>query len=133
MPSICSSARVHDESEWRAQAEFLQAADLDEAVTRRVSQLDEAWFNTVSTYIALARKDGQPQVEEKLTAVLRSAAAAKDATLRPEIRLLNALMRVTTAAERELLYQRHAQTLVRCAGSVPAWRPSSTDVPRVPQ
>lgn len=80
-----------------------------------MAQLDEPWFHAVSTYITLARRDGQPQVEEQLTAVLRAAAAAKDATLRPEIRLLNALMRVTTAAERELLYQRHAAALVRCA------------------
>jgi hypothetical protein len=95
----------------------LQAADLNEAVAKRVSLLDETWFNTVATYCSLARRDGQPQVEEQLTAVLRAAAAAKDATLRPEIRLLNALMRVTTAAERELLYQRHASALVRCAAT----------------
>ena len=93
----------------------MQAADLQEAVSKRVSLLDEAFFTTASTYIALARRDGQPLVESSLTEVLRVAAAAKDATLRPEIRLLNALMRATTAAERELLFQQQASTLTRHA------------------
>ena len=96
-----------------AQAEFLQAEDLQDAVAKRVSLLDEAFFTTASTYISLARRDGQPLVENALTEVLRVAAAAKDATLRPEIRLLNALMRATTPAERELLYQQQASTLTR--------------------
>jgi len=98
-----------------AQAEFLQAADLEEAVKRRVALLDEAWFHTASTYLTLARRDGQQLVEAQLTTVLRAAADAKDATLRPEIRLLNALMRVATAAEREVLYERHSDFLVRHA------------------
>lgn len=99
----------------RVQAEFLQAADLQDAVSNRVSLLDEGFFTSLSTYIALARRDGQPLVENALTEVLRVAAAAKDKTLRPEIRLLNALMRATTDAERELLYQQQASTLVRHA------------------
>ena len=118
--SLLYRARHAAKASPRTQAEFLQAADLKEAVSKRVSLLDEAWFTAVSTYISLARREGQPQVEESLTAVLRAAAAAKDATLRPEIRLLNALMRVTTAAERELLFFQQAQALVRCADAPPA-------------
>ena len=125
---IVGQRSVDKQSVAETQAEFLQAEDLQDAVSKRVSLLDEAFFTTASTYIALARRDGQPLVEKALTEVLRVAAAAKDATLRPEIRLLNALMRATTPAERELLYQQQASSLTRRArlhsilATVPALR-----------
>jgi hypothetical protein len=97
----------------------MRASDLRAAVTLRVEQLDEAWFAVVDTYITLARRDGLPEVVAQLEAIYRAAATAKQATLRPEIRLLNMLLGATSAAEREALYTAHAAALVR---HVPAAR-----------
>jgi hypothetical protein len=91
----------------------MRASDLPAAVTLRVEQLDEAWFAVVDTYITLARRDGLPDVVSQLEAIYRAAATAKQATLRPEIRLLNMLLNCAGAAERDALYAAHAAALVR--------------------
>lgn len=47
-----------------------------------------------------AKKEGNTQVEVQLEAALRAAMQAKNATLRPEIQLLNILIGTEAAADR---------------------------------
>ena len=93
----------------------MRAPDLRAAVTARVDALDEAWFAAASAYVSLARRDGVPDVVAKLEEIYAAACAAKEATLRPEIRLLNQLMRANGEAAREALYAQQAAALVRRA------------------
>ena len=93
-------------------AEFMRAPDLRAAVSARVASLDEAFFAHASTYVALARRDGVPDVVAQLEEVYRVAVSVKEATLRPEIRLLNALLRAESEAQRAPLYAQQAPALV---------------------
>lgn len=54
-----------------------------------------------STYLDMARKEGNKEVCTKLEQVLKIAMEEKQKTLRPEIQLLNNLMAATTVPERE--------------------------------
>jgi hypothetical protein len=82
-------------------------------VRARVTSLDSAWFAVASTYVSLARKDGETEVVAKLEEIYRAAADAVQATLRPEIQLLNRLLAARSGAERQALYAAHADALAR--------------------
>lgn len=89
----------------------MRAPDLRAAVASRVEELDEAWFTVAAAYVSMARKDGNAEVVGKLEEVYSAAVSAKEATLRAEIRLLNALLRAGGAQERAALLAQHAGAL----------------------
>ncbi len=91
------------------------APDIHAAVRERVHELDESWFAVASTYVSLAQRDGEPAVVARLNAVYAAAVEAKEATLRPEIRLLNRLLRAKDEAGRAELLAQHAADLARRA------------------
>ncbi len=52
-------------------------------------------------FFVQAKREGNPEVVAKLETVLKAAMSAKQATLRPEIQLLNSLLACKTADERK--------------------------------
>jgi hypothetical protein len=52
-----------------------------------------------------AKKEGNIEVVNQLESTLKVALAEKEKTLRPEIRLLNRLLRVKSSAERTAIFQ----------------------------
>ncbi|KAL4430850.1 hypothetical protein ABPG75_006106 [Micractinium tetrahymenae] len=73
-------------------AKLLEAADPAAVAAEHVASLNEEFFWTVDTYIKMAKKEGEAEVVARLEAAMRAAFEAKQATLRPEIRLLNRLL-----------------------------------------
>lgn len=92
---------------------FLVAApDLRAALQLRVEELDEQFFALAAAFLSLAKKDNAgEEVQARLELVYRSAMEVKDATLRPEIRLLNALLKAEGEGAREQLMLQHAAVL----------------------
>lgn len=72
--------------------QLLKSTDLTAASRQLVDHMSEEFFMVGSTYLDMAKKEGEPEVVERLELVLRAAMEAKNATLRPEIRLLNQLL-----------------------------------------
>lgn len=73
-------------------ARLLEAADPAAVAAEHVASLNEEFFWTADTYIKMAKKEGEAEVVARLEAAMRAAFEAKQATLRPEIRLLNRLL-----------------------------------------
>jgi hypothetical protein len=92
------------------------ASDVRSAVRARVGELNEAWFAVVSTYVSLAQSDGEPTVVAKLNEVYAAAVEEKEKTLKPEIRLLNQLLRTKERPARALLLAAHTAELVSDGG-----------------
>lgn len=69
-------------------------------MTRRVDDLTEEFFMVGAAYLDMARKEGNPEVVRQLESVMRTAMEEKNKTLRPEIRMLNQLLREKTSSER---------------------------------
>lgn len=82
-------------------AELLQAPDIAATARDNVDSINEEFFMVSSTYLDMAKKEGNTEVCRKLEEVLRVAMEEKQKTLRPEIQLLNNLMAATTVPERE--------------------------------
>ncbi|CAI5481758.1 unnamed protein product [Closterium sp. Yama58-4] len=99
----------------RVLAELLQAKDLEATVRERVEDLSEEFFMVASAYVDMARKEGNPEVVQQLESVLKVAMAEKEKTLRPEIRMLNQLLRDKTPADRAKTLAAYEEYLV--AGS----------------
>ena len=92
---------------------FLVAApDLQAALKTRVDELDEQFFALAAAFLSMAKKDNAGEaVVARLELVYRSAMEVKDATLRPEIRLLNALLKAEGEGAREQLMLQHPAEL----------------------
>lgn len=66
-----------------------------------VDSLTEEFFQASSAYMALAGREGSAEVVDQIKAALEAAFEAKNATLRPEIQLLNRLLRAEDALGRK--------------------------------
>jgi hypothetical protein len=74
-------------------SKLLQAGDGALAVAQAyVNNLNEEFFHIGSVYMEMAKKEGDTEVASRLEAALRTAMEAKQATLRPEIQLINRLL-----------------------------------------
>ncbi|KAL0038104.1 hypothetical protein WJX79_002967 [Trebouxia sp. C0005] len=82
-------------------ADLLQAPNIAATARKNIDSINEEFFMMSSTYLDMAKKEGNIEVCRKLEEVLRVAMEEKQKTLRPEIQLLNNLMAATTVPERE--------------------------------
>ncbi|DBA92775.1 TPA: hypothetical protein ACH3X1_002967 [Trebouxia sp. C0004] len=82
-------------------ADLLQAPNIAATARNNIDSINEEFFMVSSTYLDMAKKEGNTEVCRKLEEVLRVAMEEKQKTLRPEIQLLNNLMAATTVPERE--------------------------------
>jgi hypothetical protein len=72
-----------------------------EVATEYSSSLTEEFFHISAAYLQMAKKDGDENVAFRLERALKAAMEAKNATLRPEIQLLNKLLGASTDLERK--------------------------------
>ncbi|GIL48934.1 hypothetical protein Vafri_5430, partial [Volvox africanus] len=97
-------ARLSQQRSTDLLARLLESPDPTEVARQHVERLNEEFFMTGSAYLTLARKDGNVDVAARLERALNAAWAVKNSTLRPELQLLNNLVRAETEAERKQLY-----------------------------
>eukprot|EP00271_Cylindrocystis_brebissonii_P018379 TRINITY_DN5165_c0_g1_i1.p1 TRINITY_DN5165_c0_g1~~TRINITY_DN5165_c0_g1_i1.p1 ORF type:complete len:276 (-),score=54.36 TRINITY_DN5165_c0_g1_i1:320-1147(-) len=93
-------------------AEFLQAENLEAKVAERKEYLKEDFFTMGSMYLEMARKEGNLEVFAQLQNILEVALAERHKMLRPEIGLLNKLLRQRTSGERLPTIQANLQYFV---------------------
>lgn len=86
-------------------ARLLQAPDAKSVAAEHTESLTEEFFMMSSTYLEMARKEGNPDVSGKLEQVIKIAMDEKQKTLRPEIQLLNTLLACRTREERRKVYE----------------------------
>lgn len=96
-------------------AQLLQAPNLKQTAADSADSMTEEFFMMSSTYLDMANKEGNKDVAAKLEIVLKAAMSAKQATLRPEIQLLNKLLSCKGQQEREQVFRQPqtADILVR--------------------
>lgn len=86
-------------------AKLLQApasgATATAVAEEHLSSLDEQFFQLGSTFLMMAEKEGETDVYNNIKAALTAAMEVKQATLRPEIQLLNSLLAADERAARE--------------------------------
>ncbi|GLI66929.1 hypothetical protein VaNZ11_010959 [Volvox africanus] len=97
-------ARLSQQRSTDLLARLLESPDPTEVARQHVERLNEEFFMTGSAYLTLARKDGNVDVAARLERALTAAWSVKHSTLRPELQLLNILVRAETEAERKQLY-----------------------------
>lgn len=139
------SSRLQDEVKHQRQqqlaatdvlARLMQAGDGAHAVAESlVDSLTEEFFHMGSAYLKLSEQEGDADVTSKLQAALQAAMKAKQATLRPEIQLLNSLLGAESdvrrkqilnskeALERLLMNERYFFTLLERMTSDVAMQP----------
>lgn len=83
-------------------SKLLQAGDgALEVAQAYVANLNEEFFHIGSVYMAMAKREGDTDVVSRLEVAIRTAMEAKQATLRPEIQLLNRLLAEEDAQSRK--------------------------------
>eukprot|EP00898_Chlorokybus_atmophyticus_P001632 jgi/Chlat1/246/Chrsp1S00213 len=89
----------------------MKAANPTTAAAARSDDLTPEFFTVASAYLDMAKKEGNPEIVAKIELCIGAALAEKERTLRPEIRLLNALMRTGAkpAAAREAILEEHRE------------------------
>ncbi|KAG6550601.1 hypothetical protein Mapa_007854 [Marchantia paleacea] len=92
-------------------AELLKTDDVKAIAEKHVESFSQDFFIIASTYLDLAKKEGNLEVVTKLETTLQTALSVKEATLRPEIRLLNQLLRETAEKDRANTIQANLQCL----------------------
>eukprot|EP00899_Mesostigma_viride_P023032 jgi/Mesvir1/3913/Mv19856-RA.1 len=85
-------------------AKLMEAKDVRAAARENVDKLNENFFIVTSTYLEMARKEGNQDVVSRIEPILRITMQEKEKTLRPEIQLLNALLRAPSEQERQKIY-----------------------------
>ncbi|KAG2425595.1 hypothetical protein HXX76_013638 [Chlamydomonas incerta] len=93
-------------------AKLLEASDPTGVARQHVEALTEDFFMTASTYLTIARKEGNVEVAGRLERALSAAWTVKQATLRPELQLLNGLVRAESDAARRQMYVNGGSDLV---------------------
>lgn len=81
-------------------AELMKTENPELVAKQHVDSLTQDFFMVASTYLAMAKKEGNVEVVNRLESTLRTAMAVREKTLRPEIQLLNQLLRDDGASER---------------------------------
>uniref|UniRef100_A0A7S0MQ78 Uncharacterized protein n=1 Tax=Pyramimonas obovata TaxID=1411642 RepID=A0A7S0MQ78_9CHLO len=97
-------------------AELLKAKDREAAAASMIEDLTEEFFMMASAYLDMAKKEKQTEVVAQVETALQAALKEKEKTLRPEIRLLNRLLRAKTKAERAALLSTDAPSLTSDKG-----------------
>eukprot|EP00244_Chara_vulgaris_P002662 TRINITY_DN1474_c0_g1_i3.p1 TRINITY_DN1474_c0_g1~~TRINITY_DN1474_c0_g1_i3.p1 ORF type:complete len:270 (+),score=34.31 TRINITY_DN1474_c0_g1_i3:139-948(+) len=99
-PEVITEARKVQMDATEMLAELLKAKDPAVKARENIESLTEEFFMIASTYIDLAKKEGNIEVTNQLETTLKLALEEKEKTLRPEIRILNVLLRGKSPAER---------------------------------
>ncbi|CAK9881394.1 unnamed protein product [Sphagnum jensenii] len=81
-------------------AELIKSDNPQTTAQTHVDSLTEDFFLVASTYLEMAKKEGNAEVVNKIETTLKVAMAEKNKTLRPEIRLLNQLLTDNGVQER---------------------------------
>ncbi|MCO5580063.1 hypothetical protein L7F22_033929 [Adiantum nelumboides] len=81
-------------------AQLMKAENMEEFAREHVESLDQEFFMIASTYLSMAKKEGNAEVVSRIETTLKTAMREREKTLRPEIQLLNQLLRDKTSAER---------------------------------
>jgi len=84
---------------------------LAEACRSNVGSFNEEFFMIGGTYLQVAKDEGNVDVVGRLDMCMQTALSEKEKTLRPEIRLLNRLLRADTEAQRMALLREEPETL----------------------
>lgn len=85
-------------------AELLKTENPHQFAQEHVDSLTEDFFLVSSTYMEMARKDGNMDMVKQIECALKVAMDEKGKTLRPEIQLLNQLLRKNRASERSATF-----------------------------
>jgi len=93
-------------------AELLKAKDKEATAAAMVEDLSEEFFMMTSAYLEIAKKEKNTDVVAQMETALQAALKMKEKTLRPEIQLLNQLLRAKTKAERQSVLAQDPPTLV---------------------
>ncbi|GFR46096.1 hypothetical protein Agub_g7563 [Astrephomene gubernaculifera] len=96
-----ASAAASQQRSTQLLAALLSAGDPLAVARQHVEALSEEFFMSAGAYLSLAQQEGNPEVVTRLQAALGAAWAAKQATLAPELQLLNRLVRAGGGAERK--------------------------------
>ncbi|KAK9831613.1 hypothetical protein WJX74_002567 [Apatococcus lobatus] len=88
-----------------------QKPSMADIAAQNANSLTEEFFLTTSTYMEMAKKEGNTEIAGKLEEALRTAMAEKQKHLRPEIRLLNQLMQIQDDSQRLKLLQASKNTV----------------------
>ncbi|EFJ47400.1 hypothetical protein VOLCADRAFT_92060 [Volvox carteri f. nagariensis] len=102
--SRLDGARISQQRSTALLARLLESSDPTGVARQSLEGLNEDFFMTGSAYLTLARKDGNADVADRLERALTAAWKVKQSSLRPELQLLNDLIRAETEAERKQLY-----------------------------
>ncbi|KXZ45602.1 hypothetical protein GPECTOR_53g95 [Gonium pectorale] len=97
-------ARVSQKRHTDLLAQLLQASDPTLVARQNVEGLNEEFFMTAGTYLSLAQKEGNTEASSRLGRALTAAWDVKQSTLRPELQLLNRLVRTQAEAARREIY-----------------------------
>ncbi len=95
--------------------DILRAPDMDAAIAQHADQFDEAFLLVLSASIESASEQNRPDVVEVLQRVYRRVIEEAEKRLRPELQMVNRLLRAETPQEREALL-REALTTFDAAG-----------------
>jgi len=81
-------------------AELLKSSNIQATASKYLDSLTEEFFMVASTYLEMAKKEGNVEVMKKIENVLEIAMEEKGKTLRLEIQLMNKLLNETDQYER---------------------------------
>jgi len=101
---VRESQRMQSEST-KVLADILQSEDKAAAAAEAqvAGSFTEEFFHITSALVQMARNEGNVEMADQLESVYFICVEEKEKTLRPEIRLLNRLLRCGTSKERALL------------------------------
>jgi len=108
---IVDRARKQQRAATEVLAALLQAPDKAVAAQEFTEDLTEEFFMMASAYLDMAKKEGNNEVADQMQKTLEVAMKEKEKSLRPEIRLLNALLRAKEPADRRVVFQQNGQAL----------------------
>lgn len=92
-------------------AELLKTENRQQFAQEHVDSLTEDFFLVSSTFMEMARKDGNMDMVKQIESALKVAMDEKGKTLRPEIQLLNQLLQQNRASERSATFKGNSQYL----------------------
>eukprot|EP00250_Pteridium_aquilinum_P001378 c11580_g1_i1 orf=579-1250(-) len=81
-------------------AQLMKAENTAQFAQEHVESLNQEFFMIASTYLSMAKKEGNAEVVNRIETTLKIAMQEREKTLRPEIQLLNQLLRDNGASER---------------------------------
>ncbi|KAH7286350.1 hypothetical protein KP509_32G002800 [Ceratopteris richardii] len=95
------SARKLQRSKTDLLAQLIKAENTVEFAKEHVESLDQEFFMIASTYLSMAKKEGNAEVVNRIETILKTAMQEREKILRPEIQLLNQLLRDKGTSDRK--------------------------------